>query len=257
MVGRASFVQILRISSFVCGVFRHSSVCSTFPSGPVCGRHGQIVSSGLSAFLPTSVFCLPKSCPLSIPALLFKCLWMFKPLFLFYYPLRQQVNRTTLSENWIFFCLFSIGKGFQGVMKRWGFKGQPASLKLTAHLGAGESGAPADTHTQKNTSTHRCGQTRMCACMKKKQRYTQRHTNREYLSFQKAIFRSLTALHSLHWLLSVLCFSHHGPPTEQDQPPCTVTQAGIKVLMTTLGFILKYLTFCCLTALKMRILMHF
>lgn len=25
------------------------------------------------------------------------------------------------------FILFSIGKGFQGVMKRWGFKGQPAT----------------------------------------------------------------------------------------------------------------------------------
>lgn len=25
------------------------------------------------------------------------------------------------------FILLSIGKGFQGVMKRWGFKGQPAT----------------------------------------------------------------------------------------------------------------------------------
>lgn len=25
------------------------------------------------------------------------------------------------------FVFFSIGKGFQGVMKRWGFKGQPAT----------------------------------------------------------------------------------------------------------------------------------
>lgn len=42
--------KICNISLFV--VFRHSSVCSTFPSRPVCGRHSQIVSSRLPAVPP-------------------------------------------------------------------------------------------------------------------------------------------------------------------------------------------------------------
>ena len=39
----------------------------------------------------------------------------------------------------LFLC--SIGKGFQGVMKRWGFKGQPASHGQTkTHRRPGASG---------------------------------------------------------------------------------------------------------------------
>lgn len=52
----------------------------------------------------------------------------------------------------------SIGKGFQGVMKRWGFKGQPAShgqTKTHRRPGAsGPGGVRHDTYTLSQSVTH-------------------------------------------------------------------------------------------------------
>lgn len=51
--------------------------------------------------------------------------------------------------------VFSIGKGFQGVMKRWGFKGQPASHGQTkTHRRPGASGPGGVRHTFTHPPTH-------------------------------------------------------------------------------------------------------
>lgn len=103
----------------VCGLFRHSSLRCTFPSWPVCGCDGQIVSSFLDA---DHSFC---SC-------------------VHYYTM-------ILMHYWSFSSLTcSIGKGFQGVMKRWGFKGQPAShgqTKTHRRPGASGPGGVRPAHT--------------------------------------------------------------------------------------------------------------
>lgn len=74
---------------------------------------------------------------------------LFHPRLSYFQCLALIIN--FLFFNFFFFC--SIGKGFQGVMKRWGFKGQPATHGQTkTHRRPGASGPGGVRH--RHTHTH-------------------------------------------------------------------------------------------------------
>ena len=106
-------------------------VCSGTPLYAAHFRPGQYVDVTAKSWV---LFCSFSSFPYSLKCHLFFVLW---------------VEFSSLTR--------SIGKGFQGVMKRWGFKGQPAShgqTKTHRRPGASGPGGVRPTHTQTRTHTH-------------------------------------------------------------------------------------------------------
>lgn len=52
------------------------------------------------------------------------------------------LNLTSMNMERVLYCVYRIDRGFQGVMKRWGFKGMPATHGVTkTHRRPGNIGA--------------------------------------------------------------------------------------------------------------------
>lgn len=116
-----------------------------------------------------------------------------------------------------------------------------AALELAANLGAGESRAQANRHTKMHRRTQMwTDHADVCMQKEKTKKYKQRHRNCEYLSSQYMSGINISQNHNTHcpvcnqfhvFLVFVILI------VAQDQPPSTVTQAGIKVWMMILDFL--------------------